>query len=116
STRFPPDMPQAFLDWYIDGVAAAGVDMLARMAEVALETDVSGLLPAIAAPTMVLHPTGGVIADDGQRAALAAGVRDIRFVAMATPFHMINFIVPEQCADAVAAFAGGAADSDETGR
>ena len=41
STRFPPDMPTGFLNWYNENVAAAGVEMLAQMAEFALGTDVT---------------------------------------------------------------------------
>ena len=105
STRFPPDTPPEFLAWYIDGVAAAGEDMLIRFAEIGLSTDLRPLLPQIAAPTLVLLPSGGVIADDSQRAALAAGIRDIRFSAMPTSYHMINFILPERCAAETMAFA-----------
>jgi hypothetical protein len=43
--------------------------------------------------------------DDSQRAAMAAGIRDIRFSAMPTSYHMINFILPERCAAETMAFA-----------
>jgi 3-oxoadipate enol-lactonase len=64
STRFPPDMPRGFLDWYDEGVAAAGLEMMVRMAEIALDADVTSWLPKITAPVLNLHPSGGVISND----------------------------------------------------
>lgn len=105
STRFPPDMPSAFVDWYDAGVASAGEDMMVRMAEVALGVDMRPWLAKITAPMLSLHPTGGVISNDEQRAALKAGVRDIRFVGLPTACHMIHYIRPALCARQVLQFA-----------
>ena len=107
STRFPPDMPAGFLDWYNANVASAGVDMLVGMAEFALGGDVTPFLPAITAPTLVLYPTGGTIASNQQRAVLQDNVRDIRFVHLPTRFHMIHYIQPALCARQVLRFAAG---------
>ena len=106
STRFPPDMPQAFIDWYDRGIAAAGVDMMVRIAEIALAADVTPLLSKITAPVLCLHPSGGVISNDEQKKLLQKELRDIRFVGLPTPFHMIHYIRPALCAHQVLQFAG----------
>jgi 3-oxoadipate enol-lactonase len=105
STRFPPEMPKAFVDWYDEGVAAAGVDMMVAMAELALKADVRASLPRITAPVLNLHPTAGVISNDEQKKLLQSEIRDIRFFALPTPFHMVHYIEPELCAKQVLQFA-----------
>jgi len=105
STRFPPGTSQGFLDWYCQSVAASGTDMMARMAEVALSTDVSEELPKIKAPVLMLRPDRGVIADDEQGTVLATRLRNVRFTTIPTPFHMINFTEPVRCAEEVLRFA-----------
>ena len=105
STRFPPDMPQGFVDWYDEGVAAAGVEMMAAMAELALKADVRGALPKITAPVLSLHPTGGVISNDEQKALLQSNIKNIRFVGLPTRFHMVHYINPALCARQVLQFA-----------
>jgi 3-oxoadipate enol-lactonase len=107
STRFPPDMSPGFLDWYNQNVAAAGVEMLARMAEFALNTDVTPYLTKIEAPVLCLYPTGGAIANQEQQALLEKHVRKIRFLHLPTPYHMIHYIKPALCARQVLSFAAG---------
>lgn len=107
STRFPPDMSPHFLDWYNENVAAAGVDMLAAMADFALAGDVTPFLPKIEAPTLVLYPTGGALANEEQRDVLKKHVKNLRFVHLPTRFHMIHYIQPALCARQVLHFAGG---------
>jgi pimeloyl-ACP methyl ester carboxylesterase len=79
--------------------------MMARFAEVALATDLSDELSWIKAPVLMLKPDGGVIADDEQGSLIAAKVKDVRFVTIPSPFHMINFNEPERCAEEVLRFA-----------
>lgn len=105
SARFPSDMPQGFLDWYNDNVASAGVNMLAGMADFALSGNVQPFLPKIQAPTLVLYPTGGVVANNEQKKVLEDNIRDIRFVHLPTRFHMIHYIQPALCARQVLNFA-----------
>ena len=106
STRFPPDMPQAFVDWYDAAVAVAGADMMVRIAEIALAADVTPWLSKISAPVLNLHPSGGMISNEEQRRILEKEVRNIRFVGLPTPFHMIHYIRPALCARQVLQFAG----------
>jgi 3-oxoadipate enol-lactonase len=108
STRFPPDMPAGFLCWYNHHVGAAGVEMLAAMANFALNTDVTPYLSKISAPVLTLYPTGGAIANDEQKAVLQKHVPQVRFVHLPTPFHMIHYIKPRLCARQVLQFAGAA--------
>ena len=105
STRFPPDMPKGFLQWYNENVAAAGVEMLAQMAEFALSTDVTPYLSKIEAPVLCLYPTGGAIANQEQKALLEKHVRKLRFLHLPTPYHMIHYIKPALCARQVLNFA-----------
>ena len=107
STRFPPDMAPQFLDWYNQNVAAAGIDMLCAMADFALAGDVTPYLPRIQAPTLVLYPTGGALANDEQRDVLKRHVKNLRFVHLPTRYHMIHYIQPALCARQVLNFAGG---------
>jgi len=105
STRFPPDMPVGFLAWYNQNVASAGIETLARMAEFALNVDVTPYLSKIEAPVLCLYPTFGAIANDEQKALLQSHVRNLRFVHLPTPFHMIHYIRPGLCARQVLHFA-----------
>ena len=105
STRFPPDMPTGFLNWYNENVAAAGVEMLARMAEFALGTDVTPFLSKVEAPVLCLYPSGGAIANQEQKAVLQKHVRNIRFLHLPTPYHMIHYIKPALCSRQVLNFA-----------
>jgi 3-oxoadipate enol-lactonase len=105
SSRFPPDMPVGFLNWYNENVAAAGIEMLAGMADFALSGNVTPYLSKITAPTLVLYPTGGVVANNEQRQVLEDNVRDVRFLHLPTRFHMIHYIQPALCARQVLNFA-----------
>lgn len=105
STRFPPDMPQGFIDWYTQGSVAAGVEMLVAIAEVVLQADVTDFLPRIVAPVLSLYPCGGVIASDDQKKILRDKLRQVHFVHLPTAFHMIHYIKPALCAREVLAFA-----------
>jgi len=105
STRFPPDMPAGFIDWYTKDTAAAGVEMLIAMAEMVLEADATEFLPRIDAPVLSLYPSGGVIANDEQKNVLRSKLREVHFVHLPTTFHMIHYIKPALCAREVLAFA-----------
>ena len=105
SARFPPDMPRAFVDWYDEGVAAAGVEMMAAIAELGLMLDVRESLADITAPVLNLHPTGGVISNDEQKMLLQSQIRNIRFIGLPTQFHMVHYIKPALCARQVLQFA-----------
>jgi 3-oxoadipate enol-lactonase len=81
------------------------VEILAAMASFALASDVTPFLRHITAPVLSLYPTGGVIANDEQKTLMKTHIRDIRFVSLPTPFHMIHYIKPALCARQVLAFA-----------
>lgn len=103
--RLPADMGGGFLDWYVQNVAAAGVEMLARMAEFALQADVTPLLSKIEAPVLCLYPTGGAVANQEQKSLIEKYVRNVRFLHLPTPYHMIHYIKPALCARQVLNFA-----------
>jgi 3-oxoadipate enol-lactonase len=104
SSRFPADMPQPFIDWYDKGVASAGADMLAAMAEFAMGANVTPYLPRIEAPMLCLYPEGGKVADDEQKALIRNNVRNVRMLTLPTPHHMLQYVRPALCAREVLHF------------
>ena len=80
--------------------------MMIRMAEIALAADVTPCLTQITAPVLNLYPTGGVISNNEQKLVLQEKIRNIRFIGLPTPFHMIHYIRPALCARQVLQFAG----------
>ena len=106
STRFPPDMPIEFTDWYTKGVSEAGMDLLVHMGQFALDADVTPFLEKIIAPVLCMYPTGGAIANDEQKKTFVKHVKNLRFVHLPTQYHMIHYIKPALCARQVLQFAG----------
>jgi 3-oxoadipate enol-lactonase len=103
STRFPPEMDPRFLSWYTDTVEQTGVDVLAAIAQFALDADATPYLSRITAPVLSLFPHQGAIANDEQRNTLERHVKDLTVKYVGTTFHMIQHIVPEECTDALKA-------------
>lgn len=97
STRFPPDFSPEFLAWYTDTVEETGADVLAALAQFAIEADARPYLPAITAPVLCLYPQKGAIANNEQQDVLKTLVRNIDLREVGTTFHMIQHIVPEEC-------------------
>lgn len=105
STRFPPDMPRGFIDWYNEKLQSVDIEVLVALATLALKSDVTPFLQHITAPVLSMYPTGGVIANDEQKMLMKKHIRNIHFVSLPTPFHMIQHIEPALCARQVLAFA-----------
>ncbi len=105
STRFPPDMPKEFTDWYTEKVSEAGMELLVHMGQFALNGNVTPYLEKITAPVLCLYPTGGAIANDEQKQTFMKHVKNLRFVHLPTPYHMIHYIKPALCARQVLNFA-----------
>ncbi|MBO9354424.1 alpha/beta fold hydrolase [Bordetella petrii] len=103
STRFPPDFPASFLRWYTDTVEQTGTEVLAALAQFAIEADARPYLPKITAPVLCLYPQKGAIANNEQQDALKTLVRDIDMREVGTTFHMIQHIVPDECVTLVQA-------------
>jgi len=97
STRFPPDTPPGFLAWYTDTVEETGAEVLAALAQFALDADARPYLPKIAAPMLCLYPQRGAIANSEQQDALKTLVRDLDLREVGTTYHMIQHIVPHEC-------------------
>lgn len=97
STRFPPDMAPEFLRWYTDTVEKTGTDVLAALAQFAIDADARPYLPRIQAPVLSLYPRQGAIANSEQQQALATLVPHIDLQYVSTTYHMIQHIVPEEC-------------------
>ncbi|KAA0892854.1 alpha/beta fold hydrolase [Pusillimonas sp. ANT_WB101] len=101
STRFPPDMNPGFLTWYTDTVEKTGTEVLAALAQFALDANATPYLPKITAPMLCLFPQNGAIANDEQRLTLERNVRDLTLAHVSTTYHMIQHIVPEECTNAL---------------
>lgn len=101
STRFPPDMDPDFLRWYTDTVEKTGTEVLASLAQFALDADATPYLSRITAPVLCLYPQQGAIANDEQRTTLQNHVSDLTLQHVDTTYHMIQHIVPEECIDAL---------------
>lgn len=97
STRFPPDFSPGFLSWYTNIVEKSGTEVLAALAQFAIDADARPYLPKIKAPLLCLYPQNGAIANSEQQNALKTLVQDIDLREVGTTFHMIQHIVPEEC-------------------
>ncbi len=97
STRFPPETPEGFLRWYTDTVEQTGTDVLAALAQFAIDADARPYLPRIAAPVLCLYPRQGAIANSEQQETLQASVPRIDLRYVGTTYHMIQHIVPNEC-------------------
>lgn len=101
STRFPPATDISFLEWYTRTVEKTGTDVLAALAQFALDADATPYLSQITAPVLCLYPQKGAIANDEQRETLERNVRDLKIHHVNTSYHMIQHIVPEECMNAL---------------
>ena len=63
---------------------------IARFREVIDNFDVTGLLPQVKAPTLVLHGKGDRMQPIDQGRLLAAGIPDARFIAYDTNNHILT--------------------------
>jgi len=101
STRFPPTMDAGFLSWYTDTVEKTGTDVLAALAQFAIDADATPYLAKITAPVLCLYPKQGAIANDEQQKTLERNVRNLTVRHVSTTYHMIQHIVPDECTTAL---------------
>lgn len=104
STRFPPDAPPGMVDWFCRSLAAAGPEAHVEYTRFLQTADATPLLAGIRAPVLSLYPQAGGIASDAQKQVLQQHIRDIRFVHLPTRAHMIQHLMPGQCARQVLQF------------
>ena len=105
STRFPPDMPQPFLDWFNGEVGNADPDVLIGMSAFILNGNIVPELSGIRAPTLLIYPEAGTTASDDQCAIFLTEIPNSRVVRVPTPYHMVHLIQPHACCDAILDFA-----------
>lgn len=103
STRFPPDTEPGFLAWYTNTVEKTGTDVLAALAQFALDANATPYLSAIKAPVLCLYPKQGAIANQEQQNTLEHHVKKLTIQNVNTTYHMIQHIVPEECVNALCA-------------
>ena len=101
STRFPPDTDRNFLDWYTETVEKTGTEILAALAQFALDSNATPYLSRITAPVLCLYPQEGAIANKEQRETLEHHVQNLTVQHVKTTYHMIQHIVPEECTNAL---------------
>jgi len=90
STLFVPGATREQSDWYNELQArTASPAQAARTMRAVAEIDVEALLPAIRAPTLVLHARGDAVAAHRQAVAMAAGIRGARMVSLDSPNHVL---------------------------
>lgn len=82
------------VDWFValEGISATP-DAAVEVCEIAARIDVSGLLPAIAVPTLVLHGRRDVVAPFEEGRIMAAGILGARMVALDSCNHLL---LPEE--------------------
>ncbi len=97
STRFPPQTEAGFLAWYTATVEKTGTDVLAALAQFALDADATRYLADITAPTLCLYPQQGAIANREQQETLERHVKNLTIQQVSTTYHMIQHIVPDEC-------------------
>lgn len=103
STRFPPDMDPNFLRWYTNTVEKTGADVLAAVAQFALDANATKHLSHITAPVLCLYPHEGAIANNEQRQTLEREIKNLDVQHVSTTYHMIQHIVPDECVAALKA-------------
>lgn len=104
STRFPPDMDPGFLAWFNEEIANADPGVLLGMSEFILRGDLRPYLPQIAAPTLLIYPSGGKTASDEQCQLFLDLIPDVRVHRIPTSAHMVHLVQPEACAQRIRAF------------
>jgi DNA-binding CsgD family transcriptional regulator len=88
--KFLPESNEEQLRWF-DELCARSVspEMAARLLVSRGEADVSGLLPLVKTPTLVMHASGDQIAPVSQGQRLAEGIPGARFVMLDSPNHIM---------------------------
>lgn len=103
ATRFPPDADPALVEWYAEESGKADVAAMIAVARFCETLDAAPVLERVRIPVLGLYPDGGAITGP-QEARLRAGLPHIRIHHLPTRCHAIQVLMPDACAQMVAAF------------
>jgi len=104
STRFPQGIDPKLIAWYTDEMGKTDVEVMIAMSHGAYAIDARPDLPHIGVPTLGLYPSGGTITSP-QEQVIRESIPGIRFMALPTRFHAIQFLMADECARELLAFA-----------
>jgi len=96
-SRFPPSMPQGFLDWYSTTLGETDAPTLARFSQLCRQYDQTRFLEDITAPVLGVYSNSR----EEQVELLKKHVKKLSVVHIDTRFFMIFLAHPQLCADAV---------------
>jgi 3-oxoadipate enol-lactonase len=99
STRFPPEIDPALLDWYENEFAKSSYEVQLAMARLVNDANASAYLSRIEAPVLGINPTSGPITSAEQEQMLRENLRNFRLVHLPTRYHMVHLISPATCAN-----------------
>ncbi len=105
SYRFAPDADPRMLQWHAEEMGKSDVEVLIALSRMCEPVNVTPYLSRIKAPVLALYPSLGLITSQEQEDLLRAHIPNIRFIRLATPYHMIQHIHPALCAKNVLYFA-----------
>jgi pimeloyl-ACP methyl ester carboxylesterase/DNA-binding CsgD family transcriptional regulator len=114
TSRFVPGASEAQIGWFNELCRrTSSGDMAARLLEARSRVDVSGLLGAIRAPTLVIHSRGDEVCPLSEGRYLAAGIPGAQFVELDSRNHILLEDEPawSRFQDVVLDFTGLAAPS-----
>lgn len=90
TSRFIPGASEAQIGWYNELCRRTSTgDMAARLLEARSKVDVSGLLGAIEAPTLVIHSRNDEVCPVSEGRHLAAGIAGAQFVELDSRNHIL---------------------------
>ncbi len=107
TTQFLPTGTREQQQWFNElQRVSASPENAVRCMQVFNAIDVTHLVREIACPTLILHAKGDVRVPFAEGLALAAGIRDARFVPIDSVNHVVTSDEPgwQQCLDAIDAF------------
>ena len=90
TTRFVPDATSEEIKWFNDlQRVSTSAENAVRLIKMFSKIDVTGLLPRVKAPTLVLHSRGDAGIPFEQGLMLARGIPNARFVTLESDNHLI---------------------------
>ena len=102
---FPDGIDPALRKWYVDEIGKTDAEVLCGLNGLLRHADIREYLPRIAAPTLSLYPTSGLLTGSEQEALLAAGIGNLRMIHLPTRSHAVLTLYPAECAQHVLEFA-----------
>jgi len=103
--RFPPDGDQGMMNWTVEQMGQADVNLLIAGQNFVLDFSAEPYLHRIKAPVLGVYPHHGPIAGNEQLELMREKIPDVRIVHVDLQYHMVQMLKPATCANAVLHFA-----------